>query len=679
MPIKRSVTDKDVEFIGYVTFPNLEQGKIHKYGKYRSKKDRKRYYLRCEEEVIDDNGVICRCRMPYERDDNFKTWLQNHVHECKPGIPKVQKSLYDYQTVGDQDESKKMTENHLHRQMAIFTGEMNLSLNTLTSESFYNLAINFISFGLYNAGVKNYREKAVNLFHPIKRDKLRYLMTTEAYQRHRTILDKFAKLSYVCVAMNEGTTAHNQNLHFVLEAPLSKITSYPFNVVKMDGGNTQCYLDSIPKGLLPLTILKIKIGSVVIDGNTAQKKAWNPDYKHSILYNQNIPNAQNIIVVPCLCHRVHNAYKRVAKSNDKLKKLVEMLHSISKICQEKQSFIGASCPQHLDNRWANDYDVVKFLINHKSKILIIQKDIPFDKLQELEKVLKIFKCLILRFENPKTRFASAFITLERAINCLYELENVHKVPFGKALSESLSKYTLEAKDGGIWGLGYSFTLEGRKDFIKRLQDKENPLEESYLEYFDLDYYLPYTDDVSSSNKELNPEEEVFMTEKGEPIELNDDTEPTSEDDDEGQKVSDNSTNNDEEDESILPIENAKLNQTKHITAAKKALEQILNTRNHKNKNLTQHHLRVYNSYLEPENDKYDIYINECLQFCWIQIRSEEENMGEIGDIAMRLLSACLSEASCERAISRQRIIHSNRRLRSKPDLLDARNILQSTH
>ena len=72
--------------------------------------------------------------------------------------------------------------------------------------------------------------------------------------------------------MDEGTTAHNQNLHFVLEAPLSKITSYPFNVVKMDGGNTQCYLDSIPKGLLPLTISKIKIGSVVIDRNTAQKR-----------------------------------------------------------------------------------------------------------------------------------------------------------------------------------------------------------------------------------------------------------------------------------------------------------------------------------------------------------------------------------------------------------------------
>lgn len=40
----------------------------------------------------------------------------------------------------------------------------------------------------------------------------------------------------------------------------------------MNEWNTQCYLDSTPKGLLPLAILKIKIGSVVIEGNTAKKK-----------------------------------------------------------------------------------------------------------------------------------------------------------------------------------------------------------------------------------------------------------------------------------------------------------------------------------------------------------------------------------------------------------------------
>lgn len=50
----------------------------------------------------------------------------------------------------------------------------------------------------------------------------------------------------------------------------------------------------------------------------------------------------------------------------------------------------------------------------------------------------------------KQGFQQHFTTLERAINCLYELEHVNGVPFGEMLSQSLSKYTLEAKDCGIW-------------------------------------------------------------------------------------------------------------------------------------------------------------------------------------------------------------------------------------
>ena len=314
MPARKSVTRKDVDFMRIITFPDLEHDKLHRYGKFRLKRDPKRYHIKCLEELYNDDGVLCECSMRFERDDNFKTWLRQNVHQCRPGFPKDQRSIDEFQASGDNND-RKITEDTLHREMAIFTGEMNLPLDLLTSDSFYNLAIDFISFGLFNAGVRNYREKALDIFHQIKRDKLRYLMTSEAYKRHRSILTKFSKFSYVCVAMDEGTTAHNQNLHFVLENPLSNIPSYPYTMVKMKGVNTQCYLDAIPKGFLPLTVFKIKIGSVVIDGQTAQKKAWSSKFKDSILFNRNIENSQNIIVIPCLSHRVHNVYKSFTKSN----------------------------------------------------------------------------------------------------------------------------------------------------------------------------------------------------------------------------------------------------------------------------------------------------------------------------------------------------------------------------
>lgn len=70
--------------------------------------------------------------------------------------------------------------------------------------------------------------------------------------------------------------------------------------------------------------------------------------------------------------------------------------------------------------------------------------------------------------------------------------------------------------------------------------------------------------------DLRSKEEVLITEKDDPVESNDDMEPTSEDGDERQIVSDDLNKDEEEDEGILPDGNAKHNKTKHVTAAKLA-------------------------------------------------------------------------------------------------------------
>ncbi|KAK8864777.1 hypothetical protein M9Y10_010302 [Tritrichomonas musculus] len=40
----------------------------------------------------------------------------------------------------------------------------------------------------------------------------------------------------------------------------------------MKGGKTRDYLEAIPRGLYPLQATNVSVGSVVIDGNAAQKK-----------------------------------------------------------------------------------------------------------------------------------------------------------------------------------------------------------------------------------------------------------------------------------------------------------------------------------------------------------------------------------------------------------------------
>lgn len=380
-PKKKQINEADLTYVGITTYPKLENDVIHKFRKYRSKDNR--YYIKCDETVYNDDGLLCHCNMGFKREDNFISWLTNNIHICKAGKPVTQNTLHKYEIKEDgKDGFCRITEQYLYNQMALFTGMKNLPLDLLSSEQFHRLAIDFITFGLQIAGDKHADEKASKSFRKINREKLRYIMTTEAFKHHRFILNRFSKVPFCCVAMDEGTTSGHKNLHFVLECPQTDLKSYPYNIITMKGGDTDCYLDAIPKGLLPLNIVKINIGSVVIDGNTAQKKAWGSS---KLFSSTNIPFPDRIIVVPCLCHRVHNSYKRVAKKNPDLSKIVEELHLLPKLCIEKHKEIGSKCPKHMETRWANDYDVVKFLIDHKDKILKIKPNLQMEKFIDFRK------------------------------------------------------------------------------------------------------------------------------------------------------------------------------------------------------------------------------------------------------------------------------------------------------
>lgn len=663
-PRKKRMNEKDLVFVGTTTYTGLEEDIVHRYFKYRCSNNR--YWVRCAEILHDENGVLCKCDMELTREDNFRAWLmRGNSHDCRPGEPVNQNTLHSYEKNNDESSLDIISESYLYKEMGLFTGKKNLSLNLLTSEEFYKLAIDFITYGLQIAGDKHAEEKALKSFKNISRDKLRYIMTTEAFKQHRAMLSKFAQIPYCCIAMDEGTTSGNKNLHFVIESPLTDLKSYPYTIVKMKGGNTKCYLESIPRGFLPLDIANISVGSVVIDGNTAQKKAW----QSTSLLQTNISDIDKIIVAPCLCHRVHNSYKYIAKHNADLSTIVNELHLISKLCIERQDQIGAVCPQHMETRWANDYDIIKFILDHQDKILHIRPNLPLEKFTELEKVLRVFKCLISKFENPKTLFSSAFITLERAICCLYELGSKHNVQFGRELAESLSKYTLESKGGDIWALTYTFTPQGREDFRQRAIKQRNPFEKTYLHYFKIEDYPQFIDNIDIIPNSLPIDEDIIMTTNGELV-----TDTIDESDDENTASPEGENENDDSD--ILPTDSEMFNKN-HLVAAKEFLKTIIDKRNITKEEKT-YSLNAYNTYIDSEEDPFkDYHMLKESNYSWLQIRNAINEMKHIADIAMRLVSSCLSEASCERAISKQRLIHTNRRMRSNPDLLDARRILES--
>ncbi|KAK8880887.1 hypothetical protein M9Y10_003586 [Tritrichomonas musculus] len=666
----------DLQYVGDITYPQLEHTIVHRYKKYRG--NDKHYYVICAETLFNDDGVRCQCSMDYTREDHFKLWLMRNEHICTPGKEVDQMTLLDF--IRNEDGSRKVTitEDRLYEQMAIFTGKKNLSLDVLASDEFYEMACMFIAFGLTLSCSHDPINIARKAFNQIGRDKLRYIMMNTAYRKHRATLNKFTALPYASVSMDEGSTQGISTLHFVVESPLTNLKSYPFYPVRMDGGKANDYIKSIPRGLRHLQLAGASIGSIVVDGNTAQLKALSPTYKKSLYNQSDINDMEKILIIPCLCHRINNSYKRIAQKNEHLKKLLETLHTLSVQYRDSRKEIGALCPAHNDTRWCYDYDIVKFILDHRKKALearIRLDEIPIMDFEKLKKVLQVFKVLVSTFENPHTKMKDSFIIIERAINCLNELRKKLNVKYAEELARSLEEYTLMAKDGGIWSLAYCLSPEGQADIRERNIHSANPIEYSYLKYFHIDDEEEDTDSNEDDEDEpvvtFKSSDEILMTINGQLVNVG----QTDSDDDDFYEDSDNEEEEIEEnvsEEEVLPDPNFK----NYLKSAKTMLKEFLQLRK-LNSEKVKKAVSLFNKYMEDPQPFEDYMIGND-SFTWTQIKNTEEGWSDIGDIAERLLSSVTSEASCERAISRHRLIHTNRREKSKKELLDVRMILEST-
>ena len=116
----------------------------------------------------------------------------------------------------------------------------------------------------------------------------------------------------------------------------------------------------------------------------------------------------------------------------------------------------------------------------------------------------------------------------------------------------------------------------------------------------------------------------------------------------------------------------------YIDKAKKKLIALLKLREKLTDGNTIYHLiSNFNSYISSSTEIFPYYRTNDNQYAWVQIKSKVKGFEDISDIALRLLGSATSEASCERSIKKQRLIHNKRRLKSTKELLDVRMIHNS--
>ena len=89
-------------------------------------------------------------------------------------------------------------------------------------------------------------------------------------------------------------------------------------------------------------------------------------------------------------------------------------------------------------------------------------------------------------------------------------------------------------------------------------------------------------------------------------------------------------------------------------------------------------MRLFNDYLEMDNPFLNEQTLDNIGFSWSQIKLSQPYYKGIAVVALKLLNSGVSEASCERNISTQKLIFNARRRHSKQSTLNARLLLMRT-
>ena len=634
-----------------ITFPGDSR-------KYQKTIQKGRCYISCLEKRKDQNGILLCCSFQNKRLDNI-TRKPYIPHNCVFKQPYAINTITNYFQKINGETTTSFSLQNLQTRIILLVGQKNLSLSLPASEEFYDFVCFTLACGAANIHAEQPLLEQARMFFPPRKEHFYHDLLIETGKTiHQSVYYSFRECPYVCVAIDEGSIHGTKTLDFVLENPFHSYESYPYKTIELQGGKAKDYKPALIDGLSELSSYQIRLGTVVCDGNRAQKHCFSFNSTYTIRNYPELPLKQ-VIFIPCLCHRVNNAFKNAILSNENLLDMIQRLHNFAQECHDNKQIIGAVCPIHVSTRWLFDYDILNFLRCHRAKLNSLNK-IPLDdeEFNILFEVATIFKHLISNFSSTTFPLPSAFSLLEQAFCALNFLDQKGH-PFALVFLEFLQKQTLQSEYAGLFRLAYILTKKGHDDFRERIYTDLSPnysfetLKQLFkiVKFTEIDpieeaQTAAVDDDIASSFEEdFNDEEE------------NQDETP----------IGDTNPVEHEEEEQAEPFE------TNILLSCKATLNKILKENFSFSESSAMHAVQAFSDYLDQPNPFEDCIVPNCFEgFKWNQISHEYPKFKPIADIAIRLINSVCSEASCERTLSAQKFIKNTRRMTSKKQLLDAR-------
>jgi hypothetical protein len=354
------------------------------------------------------NGQSLRCTYRVRLDHLKASITHGRLHECR--FEAVKRPLNDLV------DRNKEQESEIWDRVANLVATQNLSVHTATSIEFRCLLEHAFREG-YQKGVADGPRGDWNLaFHrdcpPCKATALRKRIISVAAKATTRQENLLKEVPFVSMTMDAGQIGRIKL--FATNLVASNICHcFTHSITQVDQLDHDILRDLLESLLTKLVRRDIQVGTIICDGATYQIKALNfADLDSIQSRNSDTRLFSRLLYVPCLCHRLNNAYHRLLRDSAFLSEVIRSLRDLARFCRKpnQRRILGAICPEFIQTRWLYDHRLLVFVLEHAELINNLPENTNpvTDTFQELSMLLSTLFNLMTALESSTTPLARAF-------------------------------------------------------------------------------------------------------------------------------------------------------------------------------------------------------------------------------------------------------------------------------
>lgn len=266
---------------------------------------------------------------------------------------------------------KKYTSSPVQMMFFAIMVRANISFSAASSDQMYTFIHSLIKIGqdsvisIIPSNIKFAVPPPSKFFPAISRQTLAKKFNSAAESIRDKALTILCNFQNRCVAIDAGIINGIPILDVTLVHPFSRVKPLLYRAFRNFSGTTEDYIDKMKEVISDLEAKNINVTSIVGDNLISQKVAFDGGIK-SMQYNNKLTNHANPIFFSCICHTLSLVLDDVIKEIPFLSELNDSLSLLTKILRSKpvSSSLQIVCPKFCETRWANEYNILIWILIH---------------------------------------------------------------------------------------------------------------------------------------------------------------------------------------------------------------------------------------------------------------------------------------------------------------------------